>query len=76
MNVLGELALWVSLPVSFFGMVLGYVGGYKRRGDLTLIMQRYFKSGWPTVFSGAPVRVGLPPSKTRDGVAWFNTRNG
>lgn len=46
-----------------------------RRCDLALNMQRYFKSVWPTLFSGAPVRVGLPPSKTRDGVAWFNTHH-
>lgn len=43
------------------------------RADLTLNVQRYFKSVWPTVFSGAPVRVGLPPSKTRDGVRFFHT---
>lgn len=40
----------------------------RRRADLTLNVQRYFKSVWPTVFSGAPHRVGLPPSKTRDGI--------
>lgn len=40
MNTLGELALWVSLPVSVFGMVLGFVGGAKRRGDLTLASER------------------------------------
>jgi cytochrome c-type biogenesis protein CcmF len=39
-NILGELALWVALPVSIFGMVLGYAGGYKRRGDLTLASER------------------------------------
>lgn len=43
--------------------------------DVTLNMQRYFKSILPTVFSGAPIRVGLPPSKTRDGVSWFNTHH-
>jgi len=41
--------------------------------DLTLNMQRYFKSIPPTVFSGAPVRIGLDRSKTRDGVSWFHT---
>lgn len=41
--------------------------------QLTLNIQRYFKSVWPTWFSGAPARVGLPPSKTRDGVRFFNT---
>ncbi|MCG6988298.1 MAG: glycosyltransferase family 9 protein [Gemmatimonadetes bacterium] len=43
------------------------------RAQLTLNVQRYFKSVWPTLFSGAPVRVGLPPSKTRDGVRFFHT---
>jgi heptosyltransferase I len=43
------------------------------RADLTLNVQRYFKSVWPTLFSGAPIRVGLPPSKTRDGVRFFHT---
>lgn len=41
--------------------------------QLTLNVQRYFKSVWPTLFSGAPVRVGMPPSKTRDGVRFFHT---
>lgn len=40
---------------------------------LTLNVQRYLKSAWPTLFSGAPTRVGLPPSKTRDGVRFFHT---
>ncbi len=43
------------------------------RADLTLNIQRYLKSVWPTVFSGAPVRVGLPRSKTRDGIFLFHT---
>ncbi|HZD03408.1 MAG TPA: hypothetical protein VE173_00775, partial [Longimicrobiales bacterium] len=47
----------------------------RRPCDLTLNMQRYFKSILPTLFSGAPVRVGLDPSKTRDGVSWFNTHH-
>ncbi|MGD2071203.1 MAG: glycosyltransferase family 9 protein [Gemmatimonadota bacterium] len=46
-----------------------------RRTDVTLNMQRYFKSVFPTLLSGAPVRVGLPPSKTRDGVRLFNTHH-
>ncbi len=43
------------------------------RADLTLNIQRYFKGVWPTLFSGAPCRVGLPRSKTRDGVRFFLT---
>lgn len=45
------------------------------RCDVTLNMQRYFKSVFPTLLSRAPVRVGLPPSKTRDGVSLFNTHH-
>ncbi|MBT8336061.1 MAG: heme lyase CcmF/NrfE family subunit [Gemmatimonadetes bacterium] len=40
MNVLGELALWIALPVSLWGMVLGFSGGRKQRGDLTLSAER------------------------------------
>jgi heptosyltransferase I len=43
------------------------------RADLTLNIQRYLKSAWPTLFSGAPVRVGLPRSKTRDGIFLAHT---
>ncbi len=42
-------------------------------GDLTLNMQRYAKSIFPTYLSGSPVRVGLAPSRTRDGVRFVNT---
>lgn len=41
--------------------------------DVTLNIQRYLKSLWPTWFSGAPVRVGLPPSKTSDGIRFAHT---
>ena len=34
--------------------------------DIALNMQRYFKSVFPTVLTGARTRVGLPRSKTRD----------
>jgi len=43
--------------------------------DVTFNAQRYFKSVWPTVFSRARVRVGLPRDKTRDGVSLFNTHH-
>jgi heptosyltransferase I len=46
-----------------------------RRCDLTLNMQRYLKSVFPAVLSGAPVRIGLPRSKTRDGVSLFSTHH-
>jgi len=42
---------------------------------LTLNVQRYFKSIFPTLFTGAPVRVGLARDKTRDGVSLFNTHH-
>lgn len=41
--------------------------------DLTLNVQRYLKSVWPTLLSGAPVRVGLPSPKTRDGIRLAHT---
>ena len=41
--------------------------------DLTLNMQRYAKSIFPAYLSGAPVRIGLAPSRTRDGVRFVNT---
>ncbi len=43
------------------------------RAHLTLNLQRYLKSAWPTLFSGARVRVGLAPSKTRDGIRRLHT---
>lgn len=44
-----------------------------RRCDVTLNMMRYFKGALASMITGAPQRVGLPASKTRDGAAWFNT---
>lgn len=43
--------------------------------DLSLNMQRYAKSIFPTFFSGAQERVGLAPSRTRDGVRITSTRH-
>ncbi|MDX1567344.1 MAG: glycosyltransferase family 9 protein [Longimicrobiales bacterium] len=43
--------------------------------DLTINAQRYFKSIFPTLFTGAPIRVGLARDKTRDGVSFFNTHH-
>lgn len=40
MNILGELALWVALPVAAWGMCLGYIGGRQNRGDLVLSAER------------------------------------
>jgi cytochrome c-type biogenesis protein CcmF len=37
---LGEFALWISLPVTIWGMVLGFVGGRTQRGDLVLSAER------------------------------------
>ena len=36
MILLGELALWIALPVGIWGAVAGFVGGRKERGDLVL----------------------------------------
>lgn len=43
------------------------------RHHVTLNLQRYFKSLWPTLLSRAPVRVGMAPSKTRDGIRLAHT---
>ncbi len=44
-----------------------------RRCDLTLNFMRYIKGSLASLLTGAKTRIGLPPSKTRDGAAWFNT---
>ena len=36
MILLGELALWIALPIGVWGAVAGFVGGRKERGDLVL----------------------------------------
>lgn len=40
----------------------------RRRFDLTLNLNIYFKSIWPTAFSRAPVRIGFDRARSRDGV--------
>jgi cytochrome c-type biogenesis protein CcmF len=40
MNVVGELALWIALPVAIWGMVFGFLGGRQRRGDMVLSGER------------------------------------
>jgi cytochrome c-type biogenesis protein CcmF len=40
MPILGEFALWISLPVAVWGMVLGFAGGRSQRGDLVLSAER------------------------------------
>ncbi|MEM7415368.1 MAG: heme lyase CcmF/NrfE family subunit [Gemmatimonadota bacterium] len=40
MTLLGEFALWIALPVTAWGMVLGYAGGRTQRGDLVLSAER------------------------------------
>lgn len=40
MTVLGEFALWISLPVALWGMFLGFAGGRTQRGDLVLSAER------------------------------------
>lgn len=44
------------------------------RCDLTLNLMRYLKGAIAATATRAPVRLGLPPSKTRDGARWFNTQ--
>ena len=40
MTLLGEIALWIALPVAAWGAVLSFVGGKKGRGDLVLSGER------------------------------------
>ena len=40
MIILGELALWIALPVGIWGAVAGFVGGRKERGDLVLSAEK------------------------------------
>jgi cytochrome c-type biogenesis protein CcmF len=39
-TALGEFALWIALPISFWGMAMGFVGGKHERGDLILSGER------------------------------------
>ncbi len=40
MTLLGEFALWISLPVAAWGTVVGFAGGRTQRGDLVLSAER------------------------------------
>lgn len=40
MTSLGELALWISLPVSIWGIAAAFLGGVRQRGDLVLSAER------------------------------------
>jgi len=39
-TALGEFALWIALPISLWGMVLGFAGGKNQRGDLALSAEK------------------------------------
>jgi len=38
--ILGEFALWIALPVAFWGTAMGFLGGRTQRGDLVLSAER------------------------------------
>ncbi|HSW30883.1 MAG TPA: heme lyase CcmF/NrfE family subunit [Longimicrobiales bacterium] len=40
MIVLGELSLWIALPVAIWGMAMGLLGGRSLRGDMVLSAER------------------------------------
>lgn len=40
MTLLGEFALWIALPIALWGAALGFIGGWKQRGDLVLSAER------------------------------------
>jgi cytochrome c-type biogenesis protein CcmF len=39
-TLLGEISLWIALPVALWGTVLSFVGGRQERGDLVLSGER------------------------------------
>lgn len=47
----------------------------RERSPVVLNLQWYFKGVWPTMFSGASTRIGLPRGKTRDREHLFNTHH-
>ena len=54
--------------------VIDLAAAMRGRGcDVALNMQRHLKGVFPTLLSGARLRIGLPPSKTREGVRHFHT---
>ncbi len=40
MTALGELALWIALPIALWGTAISFIGGRVRRGDLVLSGER------------------------------------
>ncbi len=40
MIIIGEFALWIALPVAFWGTAMGFLGGRSQRGDLVLSAER------------------------------------
>ncbi len=40
MTLLGEFALWIALPLTMWGMVMGFAGGRTQRGDMVLSAER------------------------------------
>jgi cytochrome c-type biogenesis protein CcmF len=38
--IIGEFALWIALPVAFWGTAMGFLGGRSQRGDLVLSAER------------------------------------
>ena len=46
----------------------------KTRFDVTLNLNTYFKSVWPTLLSGAPTRIGFDRARSHDGV-WLSVNH-
>ena len=40
MTILGEIALWIALPVALWGTAVSFAGGRTGRGDLVLSGER------------------------------------
>ena len=77
MTALGEFALWVALPISFWGMVMGFVGGKQERGDLVLSAERsvYIVFGLLVVASLAITNAFLTDQFQYYYVANYSNRN-
>ena len=63
MNVLGEIALWIALPVALWGSVLAFVAGARQRGDLQLSAER---SIYTVFFLTVLASAGIVESFLRD----------
>lgn len=77
MTALGEFALWIALPIAFWGMAMGFVGGNQKRGELILSAERsvYLVFALLTVASLAITYAFLTDQFQYQYVAGYSNRN-